>query len=114
MPHIESYSFGRIVIDGKTYTSDVIILPDRVISGWWRRAGHSLCPEDIPEVIKEKPDVFIIGRGSSSVMTVPESTLAWIRDQGIEPMPLASGEAVDSFNRLRAEKRVAAGLHLTC
>jgi len=27
---IDSYSFGRIVIDGQVYTSDVIIYPDRV------------------------------------------------------------------------------------
>lgn len=34
---INSYDFGRIVVDGKAYTSDVIIFPDRVNSYWWRK-----------------------------------------------------------------------------
>jgi len=32
--HISDYRFGRIVIDGKTYTSDVIVYPDRVDPSW--------------------------------------------------------------------------------
>jgi hypothetical protein len=28
---IEAYEFGRIVYGGKTYTSDLIIYPDRVV-----------------------------------------------------------------------------------
>ena len=39
---IDSYSFGRIVINGKTYTSDVIIFPDKVDASWWRKEGHLL------------------------------------------------------------------------
>ena len=31
---IESYKFGEIVIDGTTYTSDVIIYPDNVDDKW--------------------------------------------------------------------------------
>ena len=35
-PHIESFFFGHIVIDGRAYAQDVIILPDHVLGGWWR------------------------------------------------------------------------------
>ena len=30
-PRVEAYSFGEIIIDGKRYTSDVIIRPDGVL-----------------------------------------------------------------------------------
>jgi hypothetical protein len=43
-PKIDSYKFGRIVIDGQAYSRDVIILPDRVIRDWWRDSGHILHP----------------------------------------------------------------------
>jgi hypothetical protein len=33
VPQIESYRFGRIVVDGQVHTRDVIILPHRVIGG---------------------------------------------------------------------------------
>lgn len=39
--HIENYNFGEIKIDGKTYTSDVIIYKDKVEDSWWRKEGHN-------------------------------------------------------------------------
>ena len=38
-PRIESYEFGRMAIDGKAYTKDLILLPDRILDGWWRQEG---------------------------------------------------------------------------
>ena len=34
MAHIDDYRFGRIVIDGRAYTSDLILLPHRVVENW--------------------------------------------------------------------------------
>ena len=52
---IEHYSFGNITIDGQTYTSDVIIYPERVDASWWRKEGHNLQIEDLAGVIKAEP-----------------------------------------------------------
>ncbi|HDL64334.1 MAG TPA: hypothetical protein ENH12_02985 [Proteobacteria bacterium] len=68
---IENYHFGRIVIDGKTYTSDVIIFPDRIREEWWREDGHSLSLKDIEEVLTLRPDILIVGTGNASLMRVP-------------------------------------------
>ena len=43
---VEHYSFGRITIDGKTYTSDVIVIKGEVRS-WWRKEGHRVALDDI-------------------------------------------------------------------
>jgi len=69
---IESYTFGNIKINGKSYTSDVIIYEDRVDGNWWRKEGHSLHPEDLKEMVKEKPEVIIIGTGAYGVMKIPK------------------------------------------
>jgi hypothetical protein len=36
-PQIDSYRFGNIVIDGQIHSKDVVILPNQVLGGWWRR-----------------------------------------------------------------------------
>ena len=67
---IDSYDFGRIVVDGKAYTSDVIIFPDKVKDNWWRKEGHALYIEDIESVVKEKPEVLIVGTGNYGLLEV--------------------------------------------
>ena len=32
--HIDGYVFGRIIIDKKTYTADLIVYPDKVDPSW--------------------------------------------------------------------------------
>ena len=49
MNKIDSYHFGQIIINGKKYTSDVIIFPDRVQGDWWRNESHELSLKDIAE-----------------------------------------------------------------
>jgi len=39
---IEKYSFGRMTIDGKEYTKDLMILSGRVRADWWRKKGHPI------------------------------------------------------------------------
>jgi hypothetical protein len=111
---LEHYSFGRLTIDGKTYTSDVIIYPGRVDSSWWRKEGHYLQVVDLVDVINAKPEVLIIGTGYSGVMVVPKETVSHLESKGIEVHVARSEKAVEMFNKLQKEKLVIAALHLTC
>ncbi len=114
MVTIDSYRFGHIIIGGKEYTSDVIIFPDHVKDHWWRQSGHSLTEEDISEIIPYHPDVLIIGCGASGVLRVPDQTRDYIRDQGIGLIAENTQKACEIYNSLCREKKVVAGLHLTC
>lgn len=111
---IESYSFGRIVIDGQAYTSDVIIYPDRVDAHWWRKEGHRLDRHDLTEVVAEKPEVLVVGTGHSGLMGVPEETRKYLESEGIEVIAEVTGQAYQTYNRLSGSKKVIAALHLTC
>lgn len=111
---IDQYSFGKIVIDGRTYTSDVIIYPDRVVSNWWRKQGHELSIEDIDEVIREKPEILVVGTGSPGLLRVLPQTEARLRGEKIEFIAKPTDEACGIFNSLVFKRRVVACLHLTC
>jgi len=72
---IDAYSFGMIVINGVTYTRDIIILPDRVISNWRRQNGHLLIPEDIHEVLDLSPEILIVGTGSFDRLKISDAMI---------------------------------------
>jgi hypothetical protein len=112
---IEGYEFGRIVVDGVSYRSDLIIFPTRVKAGWWRLEGHELNPKDIEEIIEEKPEVLIVGTGYNGRMVVLPETKKLLEEKGIELIEARTAEACRRYNEeARAGRRVCAALHLTC
>src|SRR4030065_1508379 len=96
--HIYNYSFGRIVINTKTRSSDVIVYPDRVDPSWWRKEGHYLNKEDLSAVVMAKPDIVIIGTGQSGVMEVPKGTVDFLESYGIKVYIGKTGGAGELFN----------------
>ncbi len=113
-PRIEHYAFGTVTIDGTTYRSDVIVLPDRVVPDWRRKEGHSLALDDLSEIVAHAPATLVVGTGASGAMDVPRETVAALEALGVEVITRPTGEAVETYNRLAPDGRVAAGLHLTC
>ena len=118
---IDDYSFGRITIDGSTYTADVIIYscgsvgPDRVDSSWWRLEGHKLQPDDLTDVFTAQPEVLVVGQGNPGLMRVAEATREAVVELGIELVVCKTKEACQRYNELATQgKTVVAALHLTC
>ncbi len=113
--HIDSYQFGRIVIDGAVYTKDCLILGGVIRPNWRREEGHSLSVEDLREVIEAKPAILVIGCGASGVMDVPEDTQQELQKLGIKAEVYDTHRAVKRFNELaKSGENAAAALHLTC
>jgi hypothetical protein len=113
-PKIDSYRFGRIVIDGQPYSKDVILVPDGVVPGWWRKEGHSLHPADLDAIQENPPRILVIGLGAFSRMHIPEATKQWLDESGIELVALPSKDACNYYNQIREQGDVAAAIHLTC
>jgi hypothetical protein len=114
MVRINSYQFGKIIADGKTYTSDVIIFPHRVESDWWRKDGHEVSLDDIREIIQEKPEVLVIGTGNEGRVEVLPETKRYLEEQEIELIAQVTGEACQTYNRLHSSNKAVAALHITC
>jgi hypothetical protein len=113
MARIEDYSFGRVTVDGEEHTRDVIVLPDRVIGGWWRRDGHGLVLEDLEQVLEELPARLLVGCGAYGQLHPDPAALDGLRERGIEVEVLPTPEAVSRYAELDP-RGTAAALHLTC
>ena len=81
---IESYDFGRIVINGRKFGSDLIIFPSRVKGNWWRKEGHILSVDDVKEIFDAKPEVLLVGTGYSGLMKIPQQTERYLESSGIK------------------------------
>ena len=112
---IEAYSFGCMVIDGKRYTSDLLIYPHgHVESTWFRKRGHLLSRNDISALIQAGPEILVAGTGASGLMKPEKGLKEWLSQKGIRFISLPSIEAVAYYNHFSLEKPVGACFHLTC
>lgn len=109
---ITNYRFGRITINGESYSNDVILLGEEVRSNWWRDRGHSLSLNDLEAVIQYDPEMLIVGTGNSGRMSVPRSLP---KQLDMEVKSYKTDKAVQKYNELLKEgKKVAGAFHLTC
>lgn len=111
---ITHYSFGSITINGKTFSSDVIIFPDSVNPSWWRKEGHLLQKADLADIIRHPVSILIIGTGYYGAMKIPGSTLDYLKSKKIEIHPCVTSEAVKLYNMAAEKDITVAALHLTC
>ena len=113
MSRIDGYRFGRVLVDGREETADVIVLPHRVVRNWRRRDGHSLVLEDLDDVADELPGRLVLGTGANGRLHPDPVTLELLRQRGVEVEALPTDEAVRRFQELDPTA-TAAALHLTC
>lgn len=111
---IESYNFGKIIINSKEYNSDIIIYKNNIYDKWWRRASHHLCIEDIKEILDNMPEILIIGTGYYGLMKVPIELIEYLESNNIEVIIKKTKAACDEYNTLHQKKNVVAAFHLTC
>jgi hypothetical protein len=113
---INSYSFGCMMIDGKQYTKDLIILPDgTILHPWWRKTGHTLAMSDIQDAIATSPDILVVGTGNPGLMKPEGDLCKALETMGIETRVMPTKEATKEYNALRGQgKNVAGCFHLTC
>ena len=109
---IEKYSFGKIVVNGVTYTNDIKIVQGRVVSDWWRKRGHSV---DIEDILESKPSVLVIGKGQPGMMRSSRSLRRFLKKNDIELIEEKTSQAITTYNSLlQQEKEVSAGFHVSC
>ncbi|WP_372678037.1 MTH938/NDUFAF3 family protein [Desulfosarcina sp.] len=113
---IESSAFGRISIDGHTYTSDLFIFPDgRVQDGWWRQRGHAMGVGDIMALVDDSPNLIVAGTGTNGRMRPDADLSSFLREKGIGFIAEPNSRAIPIYNRKVAMGlKVGACFHLTC
>lgn len=111
---IEYYSFGKIIINGLQYNSDLIIYHNYIDSKWWRREGHKLYKEDLEKAINTKPEIIIVGTGYYGLMKVSTDLIEYLKSIKINIIALKTKDACQEYNKIYKDKQVIAALHLTC
>jgi len=115
MPLIESYSFGRMVIAGATYTEDIIIFPDgSILSPWWRKQGHVLVKDDLVDLLAAEPQVIVCGTGAMGVMRPAPGLAEYLAANSIEFIARKTSGAIETYNGLSGKKKMGGCFHLTC
>ncbi len=112
---VESYDFGRIVVGGREYRSDVVLGDEIIVENWWRKEGHRICIEDLEWLDKVDAEVVIFGTGAYGRVKVDEEVVKLLEKRGIEVLIEQSSKAVEKFNELKKRgKKVVLAIHLTC
>jgi hypothetical protein len=113
MVFIDSVKFGEIVIDGKTYYSDVAVSWDGSVE--MRAKKHIFSLDDFKTLKKKGPDTVIIGSGEAGAMAVEGDVREAAGKENIDFFVERSQQAIRLFNSLVAAKRKAiAVIHTTC
>ena len=119
MAKVSRFDFGCIVIDGKEYDYDVVVLPDGTVrqreASKAKFGGHTIAKAEIEELAKAKPETIIVGTGTSGIAKVSPEARLYGREAKLNLVVLPSSEAAAKFNQLVHEgKRAAALIHVTC
>jgi len=119
MAKIDSFNSGFIVIDGKQYVYDVIILPDGTVkereSDKKRSGSHNIAAKEIANLHNLSADAALIGIGASGNAKLEDAAMSYLINFNFKPIILPTSLAVERFNQLTGEgKRVAALIHITC
>ena len=113
MTRIDRYEFGRIVVDGREETRDLIVLPGRVLRNSWRQDRQGLVLDDLAEVLEELPAHLVVGTGADGRLRPDPDAIRQLQDRGVTVEVLPTGQAVRRFGELNPAC-AAAALHLTC
>jgi hypothetical protein len=111
---IQDFQFGSMIVDGRVYTQDLILLPDRIQSNWWRKEGHLLQAADLQPVFDAGPALLIVGTGVHGIMKIADETSQKLQASGIELRAAPTPDAWKLYNSLCTETRLAGAFHLTC
>jgi len=109
---INGKTFGKVIVDGKTFSHDVLVLADGSIRN--RLGHHTFTLEEFNLLSEQNPDVIIVCLGHSSVVKVDPKVLSAAKERGIELIMLSTPEATEKYNELSKEKKIAISVHVTC
>ncbi len=119
MAKIDSFSFGSIVVDGKKYRKDLILLPDGKVKqrkgGFWMFGDHNIKREEIEELFGTGAQVAVVGIGTISRARVSDEAQKYMAEKNLDLSILPSRDAVEKWNQTLGQgKKVAALIHITC
>lgn len=122
-PVIDHFEWGVIDVAGLGRFRDVKLWPGGGRAWDWTEHDTHHVPgipiADVEELLEHGAELVLLSRGVDRMLQVPDATVAFLRERGVEVEVLQSEDAVARYNQLAAsplarERRVAALIHSTC
>ena len=106
------YGPGYVEVNGKRYSSSLVVSGERLVVDWPARSVESLSADHIAAIVELKPEIVLIGTGAQ--FQFPEAQLlAPLQKAGIGVEVMDTHAACRTYNILLGEGRnVAAALIL--
>lgn len=118
--HIDSTEFGSVTIDGKKY-NQVLIIGDSAMERDYDKlkelfgTSHKIGDWEVEELLKQAPEIIIIGTGQSGAMEVEKEIIDNFKNKEIEVITAKTPEAIEIYNqKIKQGRRVNALIHTTC
>ena len=105
---ITSYDEATLQVNGKDFSSSLIIAGNTLKTDWSPRTIESLKPEHFTEIIELKPELVIIGTGNKLTFP-PVEVYAELIKLGVGVEIMDTGAACRTYNILLGEDR-----HVVC
>jgi hypothetical protein len=110
---INHYSFGKIVVNGKTYENDIAILADGSVQNWMAQTNHAIQLNDVKALMTGSVKKLIIGIGFNEGCSVTDDIVTYALSKNIELHILDTREAVKLFNA-SSKDGLTACFHVNC
>lgn len=110
---IDHYEFGKIVVNGKTYESDIVIMPDGSIQPG-PEDMHYVLLEELEDIIN-MPGIktLVLGTGAEGNGLLRRKLIKVVEAKGIKLQMMLTKDAMKMLNEAPKEGLVAM-LHLNC
>lgn len=102
---INGYDAEGIIINQRSYTSSLIVSNHRLLENWPMQDISELSADFLAPILELKPEVILIGTGSSLIFP-PASSYARVIESGLGIEFMDSVAACRTYNILLAEDRV--------
>lgn len=107
---ISAYGSGHVIVAGLRHEQNVIVMADRVITGWGPVGAGELLLEHLEALAQLQPEIVLVGTGPRLVFPRREIVESLPR-RGIGLEFMDTGAACRAYNFLLGEdRRVAAAL----
>ena len=112
---IESYSFGKMTVPGRTLIRDCQLFHETIVENWRRQQGHFLAMNDLETSLAvTRPRVIVVGTGYFGMMQVAPELIAVMQDRGIRLIVQKTTKAWKTYNEMYDQENVLGVFHLTC
>jgi hypothetical protein len=112
MVKINSFRFGSLTINNKSYDTDMVVSWDGELIP--RESSHTFSREELMDMLVKGPDVILIGTGTAECVKIDKDAQDMAQSKNVQIIAKKTSDAVDEFNKTARDRKIIALLHVTC